>query len=66
MSNQDKLNAVTHIRYEPFSGGSPIIMTFDEANDTFGCLVEALQGYSPEGAVFAMDEGGNDIYIAWD
>ncbi len=66
MSNEDKLNAVAKIRYEPFFGGSTIIMSIDEARDQFGCVIEALQGYCADGAVFAMDENGTDIFIEWE
>ena len=62
MSNEDKLNAVAKIRYEPFFGGSTIVMSIDEARDQFGCVIEALQ----DGAVFAMDENGTDIFIEWE
>ena len=43
MSNEDKLNAVAKIRYEPFFGGSTIVMSIDEARDQFGCVIEAFQ-----------------------
>ncbi len=66
MSNEDKLEAVTEVRYEPFFGGSPMVMTVAEAREEFGCLIEALQGYCSDGAVFAMDENGDDIFIEWD
>jgi|TARA_R100000482_G_scaffold55491_2_gene19893 hypothetical protein len=66
MTNADKLANVTHIRYEPFFGGSTIVMTIDDARDQFGCLVEALQGYCSDGAVFPMDKNGEDIFIEWE
>lgn len=66
MSNYDKLDAVKNVRYESFAGGEPFIMTREEAEDHFGCLIEALQGYCADGAVLAMDENNNDIFIEWD
>jgi len=66
MSNYDKLDAVKNIRYEPYFGGEPCIMTKQEAEDHFGCIVEALQGYHADGAVFAMDENNHDIFIEWE
>ena len=66
MSNYDKLDAVKNIRYEPYCGGEPYIMTKQEAEDHFGCLVEVLQGYHADGAVFAMDKNNHDIFIEWE
>tara|TARA_R110000796_G_scaffold46056_5_gene111494 strand:- start:2191 stop:2391 length:201 start_codon:yes stop_codon:yes gene_type:complete len=66
MSNQDKLDVVKNVRFESFYGGEPVIMTRDEANEEFLCLIEALQGHCADGAVFAMDDDNNDLFIAWD
>jgi len=62
----DKLKDVKRIRYEPFFGGDTLFMSIDEAKDQFGCMIEALQGYCADGAVFAMDENDEDIFINWD
>jgi len=64
-SNEEKLEVIKSIRFESFYGGGTVIMSLSEAKDEFGCLIEALQGYCSQGAVFAMDEDGNDIFINW-
>jgi hypothetical protein len=64
-SNEDKLKVIKSIRFESFYGGEPVIMSLSEAKDEFVCLIEALQGYCSHGAVFAMDEEGNNIFINW-
>lgn len=64
-SNEDKLKVIKSIRFESFYGGDTVIMNLSEAKDEFGCIIEALQGYCSHGAVFALDEEGNDIFINW-
>ena len=64
-SNEEKLEVIKSIRFESFYGGDPVIMSLSDAKDNFVCLIEALQGYCADGAVFAMDEDGNDIFINW-
>jgi hypothetical protein len=64
-SNEDKLKVIKSIRFESFYGGDTVIMSLSEAKDEFGCIIEALQGYCSHGAVFALDEEGNDIFINW-
>lgn len=64
-SNEDKLKVIKSIRFESFYGGDTVIMSLSEAKDEFGCIIEALQGYCSQGAVFALDEEGNDIFINW-